>query len=225
MRDEKVKVLGALRPMRAADVVRGQYAAGFSEGEPVPGYREEEGVAPDSRDRDVRRRARARRQLALGRRAVLPAHRQAAAEARHRDRDPLQARAATCRSRDAAAEQLEPNVLVLRIQPDEGISLRFVAKVPGDAHQIRTVNMDFDYGAAFVADRRGVRALLLDAMRGDATLFTRQDEVTESWRVVEPVLEAWQRQGGAPHLYAAGTWGPDAADDLIARDGRRWRRP
>jgi glucose-6-phosphate 1-dehydrogenase len=126
----------------------------------------------------------------------------------------------------AAAEQLEPNVLVLHIQPDEGISLRFGAKVPATRTQIRTVNMDFDYGTAFSSPTaEAYETLLLDAMRGDPTNFTRQDAVTESWRVVEPALEAWQRQAGAPHLYAAGTWGPDAADDLLARDGRRWRRP
>jgi glucose-6-phosphate 1-dehydrogenase len=98
--------------------------------------------------------------------------------------------------------------------------------VPATRTQIRTVNMDFDYGTAFSSPTaEAYETLLLDAMRGDPTNFTRQDAVTESWRVVEPALEAWQRQAGAPHLYAAGTWGPDAADDLLARDGRRWRRP
>ena len=127
----------------------------------------------------------------------------------------------------AAAEQLEPNVLVLHIQPDEGISLRFGAKVPATRTQIRTVNMDFDYGTAFSSPTaEAYETLLLDAMRGDPTNFTapgrRRPRAGGS---SSPPLEAWQRQAGAPHLYAAGTWGPDAADDLLARDGRRWRRP
>ena len=126
----------------------------------------------------------------------------------------------------AAAEQLEPNVLVLRIQPNEGISLRFGAKVPSERIQIRTVNMDFQYDTAFAAaPAEAYETLLLDAMRGDGTNFPRQDAVEESWRIVQPVLEAWRTQGGGPHPYEAGTWGPEAADELVARDRRRWRRP
>ena len=127
----------------------------------------------------------------------------------------------------AAAEQLEPNVLVLRIQPDEGISLRFGAKVPAARTQIRTVNMDFEYGTAFASPpAEAYETLLLDAMRGDPTNFTRTGRRRasrggSSTRCSTPGAAP----GGAPHLYAAGTWGPDAADELLARDGRRWRRP
>ena len=117
-------------------------------------------------------------------------------------------------------------MLVLRIQPNEGIALRFGAKVPSTRTQIRTVNMDFDYDTAFAtAPAEAYETLLVDALRGDATNFIRIDAVMDAWRVVDPVLHAWQNEGGAPHLYAAGSWGPDAADDLLARDGRRWRRP
>ena len=118
-------------------------------------------------------------------------------------------------------------VLVLHIQPDESISLRFGAKVPAARTQIRTVNMDFDYGTAFsTPPAEAYETLLLDAMRGDPTNFTRTDAVGESWRIVDPLLEAWEASGGgAPHLYPSGSWGPDAADDMLARDGRRWRRP
>ena len=214
VRDERAKVLGALRPMRTTDVVRGQYAAGFSEGVPVPGYVEEEGVAPNSVTETF---VAARVSLDNWRWADTPFY------LRTGKRLPKRVTEVAIQFKRvphlpfsyAAAEQLEPNVLVLRIQPDEGISLRFGAKVPATRTQIRTVNMDFDYGTAFSSPTaEAYETLLLDAMRGDPTNFTRQDAVTESWRVVEPVLEAWQRQGGAPHLYAAGTWGPDAADDL-----------
>jgi glucose-6-phosphate 1-dehydrogenase len=126
----------------------------------------------------------------------------------------------------AAAEQLEANVLVLRVQPNEGIALRFGAKVPAARTQIRTVTMDFQYGTTFATPpAEAYETLLLDAMRGDTTNFTRTDSVEESWRIVDPVLDLWRSAGGAPHLYPAGAWGPEAADDLLARDGRRWRRP
>ena len=225
VRDERAKVLGAVRPMRTTDVVRGQYAAGFSEGVPVPGYVEEEGVARNSVTETF---VAARVSLDNWRWADTPFY------LRTGKRLPKRVTEVAIQFKRvphlpfsyAAAEQLEPNVLVLHIQPDEGISLRFGAKVPSTRTQIRTVNMDFDYGTAFSSPTaEAYETLLLDAMRGDPTNFTRQDAVTESWRVVEPALEAWQRQAGAPHLYAAGTWGPDAADDLLARDGRRWRRP
>ena len=225
VRDERAKVLGAMRPMRTTDVVRGQYAAGFSEGIPVPGYVEEDGVARSSVTETF---VAARVSLDNWRWADTPFY------LRTGKRLPKRVTEVAIQFKRvphlpfsyAAAEQLEPNVLVLHIQPDEGISLRFGAKVPSTRTQIRTVNMDFDYGTAFASpSAEAYETLLLDAMRGDPTNFTRQDAVTESWRVVEPALEAWQRQAGAPHLYAAGTWGPDAADDLLARDGRRWRRP
>ncbi|MEO9176922.1 MAG: glucose-6-phosphate dehydrogenase [Gaiellales bacterium] len=225
VRDERAKVLGAVRPMRTTDVVRGQYAAGFSEGVPVPGYVEEDGVAPNSATETF---VAARLSLDNWRWADTPFY------LRTGKRLPKRVTEVAIQFKRvphlpfsySAAEQLEPNVLVLHIQPDEGISLRFGAKVPASRTQIRTVNMDFDYGTAFSSPTaEAYETLLLDAMRGDPTNFTRQDAVTESWRVVEPALEAWQRQAGAPHLYAAGTWGPDAADDLLARDGRRWRRP
>jgi glucose-6-phosphate 1-dehydrogenase len=225
VRDERAKVLGSVRPMRTADVVRGQYAAGFSEGLAVPGYVEEEGVAPNSVTETF---VAARVSLDNWRWADTPFY------LRTGKRLPKRVTEVAIQFKRvphlpfsyAAAEQLEPNVLVLHIQPDEGISLRFGAKVPATRTQIRTVNMDFDYGTAFASpSAEAYETLLLDAMRGDPTNFTRQDAVTESWRVVEPTLDAWQRQAGAPHLYGAGTWGPDAADDLLARDGRRWRRP
>jgi glucose-6-phosphate 1-dehydrogenase len=124
------------------------------------------------------------------------------------------------------AEGLEPDALVLRIQPDEGITLRFGAKVPGQAFRVRSVSMDFFYGAAFLEETpEAYERLLLDALLGDPTLFIRSDEVAQAWRIVDPVLEAFE-EGDLPLArYEAGSWGPPEADHLLDRDGRRWRKP
>ena len=124
-----------------------------------------------------------------------------------------------------AVEELEPNVLVLRIQPDEGISLTFGAKVPGHEVNVRTVDMAFDYENDFGSGTpEAYERLLQDAMLGDATLFTRADEIEQAWEIVEPVLEYWSG-GGRPGSYARGAWGPGSSDELLRRDGRRWRDP
>ena len=125
------------------------------------------------------------------------------------------------------APVIDPNILAIRIQPDEGILLRFGAKVPGQGLQIRNVNMDFRYGSSFAIDPPDAyETLLLDAMIGDASLFTRGDEVERAWAIIDPIIDAWRSGTGGPvHFYAAGTWGPPAADELLERDGRAWRRP
>jgi glucose-6-phosphate 1-dehydrogenase len=122
---------------------------------------------------------------------------------------------------------ITPNVLTMRIQPDEGIALRFISKEPGQHTILRDVAMDFRYGTAFGSNTpEAYERLLLDAMRGEATLFTRRDEVEEQWSFIDHVFDAWAHEGNAPPpVYPAGSWGPDAADDLLARDGRRWRKP
>jgi glucose-6-phosphate 1-dehydrogenase len=126
---------------------------------------------------------------------------------------------------DAAAGGLRPNVLLVHVQPDEGVSLAIAAKVPGQGMTLRTVHMDFLYGGTF---RTGVpeayERLILDCMLGDATLFTRTDEVEEQWSLVDAIVAAWKRERPAFPNYAAGTWGPSAAEELIQRDGRTWRR-
>jgi glucose-6-phosphate 1-dehydrogenase len=125
------------------------------------------------------------------------------------------------------AEGVEPNVLALRIQPDEGIHLKFAAKQPGQTIRLRDVNMDFYYKTAFGnTPGEAYETLLLDALRGDSTLFNRKDEVEIAWSLVTPILEQWQNSP-APTFpnYPAGTWGPRAADNLLARDGRVWREP
>ena len=124
-----------------------------------------------------------------------------------------------------AGDGLRPNVLLIHVQPDEGVSLAIGAKVPGAGMTIRTVHMDFLYGGAF---RTGLpeayERLILDAMLGDATLFTREDEVEEQWKLVDAILGGWQRDRPSFPNYASGTWGPRSADDLIHRDARSWRR-
>jgi glucose-6-phosphate 1-dehydrogenase len=205
--------------------VRGQYTVGFVDGRRVPAYIEEDGVAPDS---EIETFVAARVNIDNWRWAGTPFY------LRTGKRLPKRVSEVAIQFKRvphlpfsyAAAEQLEPNVLVLRIQPDEGIALRFGAKVPAARTHIRNVNMDFQYDTAFAsAPAEAYETLLLDAMRGDATNFTRTDAVVQSWLAVEPVLDSWRHEGGAPHLYAAGSWGPDAADELLAREGRRWRRP
>ncbi len=127
----------------------------------------------------------------------------------------------------SAATGLNPNALVMRIQPDEGVTLRFGAKVPGQAFMVRDVLMDFSYGAAFLEEPPDAyERLLLDAMVGDPTLFIRSDEVDTAWKIVQPLLDAWASDDPPPLAgYAAGTWGPRQADTLIERDGRQWRTP
>jgi glucose-6-phosphate 1-dehydrogenase len=126
---------------------------------------------------------------------------------------------------DTPLNDLEPNVLAMKIQPDEGISLKFSSKVPGQP-QIRPVTMDFRYGASFgVTSPEAYERLLLDCMLGDGTLFTRRDEVEASWTLLTPILRAWAEGPPLPFPnYEAGSWGPVEADEFIARDGRSWRR-
>ena len=124
------------------------------------------------------------------------------------------------------ARGLGPNALVLRIQPDEGITLRFGAKVPGHSFRVRTASMDFSYDETFKEESpEAYERLLLDALLGDPTLFIRTDEVEQAWRIVEPVLEAWAAGDAPLASYDAGTWGPKEAERLLDRDGRRWRNP
>jgi glucose-6-phosphate 1-dehydrogenase len=126
-----------------------------------------------------------------------------------------------------AAEPLGPNVLVIRIQPDEGISLRMQCKMPGNAIRIEPVKMDFHYGTSFgKASPEAYERLLLDAMSGDATLFARRDEVEGAWKFVDVIEEAWHQSENPPPLctYPSGSWGPKESDDLLERDGRTWRR-
>jgi glucose-6-phosphate 1-dehydrogenase len=224
VRNEKVKVLKSLHTPGPKSVVRGQYGRGFIEGEEVPGYREESGVAPDSiTDTFVA----AKLYVDNWRWADTPFYvRMGKRLARRETTIAIQfKRAPHPPFEETAAEGLRPNVLLVHIQPDEGVSLAIGAKVPGLGMTIRTVHMDFLYGGAFrTAMPEAYERLILDCMVGDATLFTRADEIEEQWLLVDAIVAAWQRDRPSFPNYAAGTWGPPSADDLIHRDGRSWRR-
>jgi glucose-6-phosphate 1-dehydrogenase len=124
------------------------------------------------------------------------------------------------------ARELGPNVLIVRVQPDDGITLRFGAKVPGQDFNVRSVNMDFTYAETFTEESPDAyERLLLDALQGDPTLFIRSDEVRNAWRICDPILRAWEAGEAPVRKYKAGTWGPKEADALLARDGRAWHEP
>jgi glucose-6-phosphate 1-dehydrogenase len=224
VRNEKVKVLKALHTPGPKSVVRGQYGPGFVEGKRVPGYREEEGVAADSLTETF---VAAKLYVDNWRWADTPFYVRAGKRlARRETTIAIQfKRAPHPPFEDSSAEGLRPNVLLIHIQPDEGVSLAIGAKVPGAGMTIRTVHMDFLYGGSF---RQGLpeayERLILDAMLGDATLFTRTDEVEEQWSLVDAIVAPWRRDRPAFPSYEAGSWGPYAADELVQRDGRSWRR-
>jgi glucose-6-phosphate 1-dehydrogenase len=228
VREEKVKVLKAVRPIPEdeADLyaVRGQYTRGWVFGEEVEGYREEEDVAPDSCTEtyvalkvfvDNWRWAGVPFYIRAGKRMPKKAT-EIAIQFRSTPHTPF-ARGET--------RGLEPNVLVLRIQPEEGISLKIGAKVPGSGFEVSSVNMDLLYGTAFLEEAPDAyQRLLLDLMLGDPTLFIRADEAEGAWGILEPVMRAWSESKEVA-AYPAGTWGPKEADELLERDGREWRRP
>jgi len=224
VRNEKVKVLKSLHTPGPKHVVRGQYGPGFVEGEEVDGYREEDGVAPGSVTETF---VAAKLFVDNWRWADTPFYvRMGKRLARRETTIAIQfKRAPHPPFEDGAAEGLRPNVLLIHVQPNEGVSLAIGAKVPGQGMTIRTVHMDFLYGGAF---REGLpeayERLILDAMLGDATLFTRSDEIDEQWALVDAVVAFWRRDRPMFPNYAAGTWGPASADELLHRDGRSWRR-
>ncbi len=224
VRNEKVKVLRAVHTPGPKNVVRGQYGRGYVEGDEVAGYREEEGVAPDSLTETY---VAAKLYVDNWRWADTPFYLRAGKRLPRRETTiAIQfKRAPHPPFEELAAEGLRPNVLLVHVQPDEGVSLAIGAKVPGAGMTLRTVHMDFLYGGAF---RTGLpeayERLILDTLLGDATLFTRADEVDEQWALVDAIVAAWQRDRPAFPNYEAGTWGPPSGDELLERDGRSWRR-
>jgi glucose-6-phosphate 1-dehydrogenase len=229
VRDEKVKVLRAIRPLIGEDIdqstVRGQYTGGWVMGEQVTSYREEKNVAPDSQTETF---AALRLFVDNWRWAGVPFYIRAGkrlpkrvTEIRIQFKRPPH----LTFGRDAMKE-VDPNAITLRIQPEEGISLKFGAKVPSAGLRIRSVTMDFQYVTSFLVEApEAYERLLLDCMIGDPTLFTRADEVEAAWKLIDPIEAAW-RAGRPPlGLYAGGTWGPDGSAQLLKADGREWHRP
>ncbi|MDQ4054393.1 MAG: glucose-6-phosphate dehydrogenase [Actinomycetota bacterium] len=226
LRVEKQKLLASVSLPKRLDrtTARGQYAAGWAGGIKVPGFREEEGIGPRSRTEtfaaitlhvDTRRWAGVpfylRTGKRLGRRVT-----EVAVVFKRAAHQPFSAH---------SVEDLTQNALVIRIQPDEGMTLRFGSKVPGTQMEIRDVNMDFAYGGSFTeASPEAYERLILDVLLGDPPLFPRHEEVELSWKILDPILERWEAKG-SPEQYAPGTWGPQSADAMLARDGRVWRRP
>lgn len=228
IRNEKVKVLQALRPLKgdavAENVVRAQYTSGFINGRDVPGYREEPGVAPDSTTETY---MTLRLHIDNWRWAGVPFFMRVGKRLPKSGTEiAIQFRPTPPVLFNRERQLQDANALVIRIQPDEGISFRMAAKMPGAPLQIEPVKMDFHYGTSFGRPTpEAYERLLLDAMSGDATLFARRDEVEQAWEFVDGIREAWNG-GNAPRLdfYPAGTWGPHEADELLARDGAVWRR-
>lgn len=229
VRDEKVKVLRAISPLSPDEVVertvRGQYGPGLILGEAVPGYRQEERVPPDSITETF---VAIKLFVDNWRWAGVPIY------LRHGKRLPKRTSEVTLQFKPVphglfnqpGEAPIEPNVLNLQIQPNEGISLKFGAKVPGPTMNIRPVTMDFRFGQSFgVAAADAYERLILDAMLGDSTLFARRDEVEQAWAIVTSILDGWKLHMPPKFPnYEAGSWGPAEADELIERDGRRWRR-
>ncbi len=228
VRAEKIKVWKAVQPIHPADTVRGQYGPGAVDGKPVVGYRQEDRVHPRSQTETY---AALRLEIENWRWAGVPFYIRAGKRLAKRVTEisiqfklpPL------LLFKDAhgkGGEGIRPNVLSMRIQPDEGITLQFGAKVPGPTMTISKVNMDFSYAEAFgKSSANGYERLLLDAMFGDATLFAHRDGVEATWALMTPILETWAKEPirDLPN-YAAGTWGPAAADALMKSDGRKWRK-
>jgi glucose-6-phosphate 1-dehydrogenase len=226
LRAEKEKVLSAVRLPRDLNrhTARGRYAAGWQGGERVIGYAEEDGISPESTtetfaairlDIDTRRWAGVPFYLRTGKRLGRRVTEVAV----------VFKRAPHLPFESTATEELGKNALVIRVQPDEGVTLRFGSKVPGTLMEVRDVTMDFGYGHAFTeASPEAYERLILDVLLGEPPLFPHQREVELSWEILDPVLEHWARHG-VPEDYPSGSWGPPSADAMMARDGRTWRRP
>jgi glucose-6-phosphate 1-dehydrogenase len=226
LRIEKQKVLSSVVLPRRLDLTtaRGQYAAGWAGGEKVIGFLEEEGIRKTSTTEtyaaitlhlETRRWAGVpfylRTGKRLGRRVT-----EVAVVFKRAPHQPFSA---------SSTEELGQNALVIRVQPDEGMTVRFGSKVPGTAMEIRDVNMDFAYGGSFTeSSPEAYERLILDMLLGDPPLFPRHEEVELSWKILDPILDHWAGKG-KPEAYGSGTWGPASADKMLARDGRVWRRP
>ncbi len=230
IRDEKVKVLRAvplLSPEDAAKrTVRGQYTAGVINGQPQVSYKEENGVSPASQTETY---VALKLFIENWRWADVPfyIHTGKALPKRSTEVTIQFKRVPHMLYKPAETTGLVPNRLTIRIQPDEGISLKIAAKVPGAARHLSDVDMNFSYSEAFgIESPNAYERLIADCIVGDSTLFIRRDEVETSWRIVDSIINAWKNMpASAVHPYQAGTWGPPEADALIQNDGREWDNP
>jgi len=225
IRTEKLKVLRAVSLPSALDAcaVRGQYDQGWLAGERAKAYRDEDGISPDSKTETY---AAVRLGVETRRWAGVPFYMRTGKRLPRRVTEigVLFKRAPHLPFSRTDTQELGHNQLVIRVQPDEGVTLKFGSKVPGSSMEVRDVAMDFLYGEAFTeSSPEAYERLILDVLIGDATLFPRNDEVEASWKVIDPLEEFWA--GKAPYLYRAGEWGPKESDEMLARDGREWRRP
>ena len=227
LRAEKEKVLSAVRLPKdlGKHTARGQYAGGWLGGENVLGFLEEDGMNPESISETY---AAMRLDINTRRWAGVPFYLRAGKRLGRRvteiavvfKRAPQQLFA------ESQTSALGANALVIRVQPDEGVTIRFGSKVPGVGMQVRDVTMDFGYGHAFTeASPEAYERLILDVLLGDAPLFPRHKEVELSWMILDPIEKFWEQQPGQPEQYRPGTWGPSSADDMLSRDGRAWRIP
>jgi glucose-6-phosphate 1-dehydrogenase len=230
IRDEKVKVMRAIPLCAPEDVkqrtVRGQYTAGIIDGQPVPGYKEEKGVAPNSTTETY---VALKLFIENWRWADVPIY------IRTGKRLPKRSTEVTIQFKrvphqlykPSETKGLVPNRLTIRIQPDEGMTLKFAAKVPGAARHLSDVNMNFSYASAFgIEQPDAYERLIADCMVGDSTLFIRRDEVETSWRIIDSITNVWKEMPpDTVYPYKAGTWGPEEANELIERDGREWDNP
>jgi glucose-6-phosphate 1-dehydrogenase len=227
VRAEKIKVWRAIKPIPVEETVRGQYGPGKEGEELVCGYRQEDRVDPNSQ---VETFAALRLEIENWRWAGVPFYIRAGKRLAKRVTEiTIQFKEPPMllfhESAGPCGDGVEPNIISMRIQPDEGITLRFGAKVPGPSMNICPVNMDFNYANAFgVSSANGYERLLLDAILGDATLFAHRDGVEATWALITPILQAWEKQKVHFPNYAAGSWGPKNADELLSRDGRAWRK-
>ena len=226
LRAEKEKVLSAVRVPKdiAKHTARGQYSGGWQGGENVTGFLDEEGMNPKSVSETY---AAMRLDINTRRWAGVPFYLRAGKRLGRRvteiavvfKRAPQQLFA------ESQTSALGQNALVIRVQPDEGVTIRFGSKVPGVGMQVRDVTMDFGYGHAFTeASPEAYERLILDVLLGDPPLFPRHEEVELSWKILDPIVSFWE-QKGKPEQYRPGTWGPSSADEMMARDGREWRIP
>jgi glucose-6-phosphate 1-dehydrogenase len=226
LRAEKEKVLAAVKlpDDLSNSTARGQYSGGWQGGEKVVGFLDEDGMNPESLTETF---AAIRLDIGTRRWAGVPFYLRAGKRLGRRVTEiaVVFKRAPQNLFAESQTGTLGQNAIVIRVQPDEGVTIRFGSKVPGATMQVRDVTMDFGYGHAFTeASPEAYERLILDVLLGDPPLFPRHEEVELSWKILDPIEEYWETQG-QPEQYRPGTWGPQSADDLLARDGRVWRRP